>query len=231
MNTMSYGRRAAAYWSADGFPQIFFGLMVTAGSVIGILLRLYAPGRWARLDLAPVAAGIVLYYPLERSVLDLLKSHFTYPRTGYVQPPEDEGELRRADALTILTLRSARPVPENVTSFRRRTVLPIFLIFSYILLITAPLGRWLTPAAMVLFAVPLYVVNRRAERLYRWWSTAILALAGLPFLWVDLPTAVFRVWPTLLVGLWLLAEGAYTLVHYLRANPRPPAAAEQGVRA
>ena len=44
----------------------------------------------------------------------------------------------------------------------------------------------------------------------------------------------FSKWPAIsvtlwLTGLWLLAQGAFTLVHYLRANPYPRVTA--GVRA
>jgi hypothetical protein len=228
---MSYGRRAAAYWSADGFPQLLFGLMVTAGAVVGILLRLNASGRWARLDMISVLAGIMLYQLLERPILDFLKSRITYPRTGYVQPPEDEQEMRHAARLTLLTLRTARPAPENVTSFRQRTLYPILVVFVFFLWNSPPLGRWLTPFTIVLLAVSFYVLNRRAERPYRWWSAALLALAGLAFLLLDVPAALYRVVPMLLVGLWLLAEGGGTLVHYLHGNPRPPAAEVEGAGA
>jgi uncharacterized membrane protein HdeD (DUF308 family) len=78
-------------------------------------------------------------------------------------------------------------------------------------------------------AVALYAVNRRSEHPYRWWSALILALAGLVFLWVDVPAPLQRPLPLLLAGAWLLAQGACTLARYLRANPHPRAA--EGVRA
>ena len=92
-----------------------------------------------------------------------------------------------------------------------------------------PLGRWAVPVLMPALAVALYLVNRRSEHPYRWWSALILALAGLVFLWVDAPAPLQRPLPLLLAGAWLAAQGACTLVHYLRTNPYPRTA--EGVRA
>ena len=223
----SYGRRAASYWFCDGLPEIFFGAALVIIAALMILWRLYAPKPWIRFDWVIVAAGFILYYLMERRVLDFLKSHLTYPRTGYVQPPE-EGHWR-VQTLTTLSLRPDPPAKENVTFFQWRTVMLVFW-FCYLFILNGnPLGRWAVPVLVPALAVVLYAVNRRSEHPYRWWSALILALAGLVFLWVDVPAPLQRPLPLLLAGAWLLAQGACTLVHYLRANPDPRAA--EGVRA
>jgi hypothetical protein len=224
--TISYGRRAASYWFADGLPEMLFGLVLVIMAALMFLWHLYVPKRWIRLDLLIVVAGFTFYYLMERKILDFLKSQVTYPRTGYAQPPEEVP--RRVQTLTTLSLRPDPPAKENVTSFQWRTVMLVFWFCYPFILNGNPLGRWAVPVLMPALAITLFAVNRRSERPYRWWSALILALAGLVFLWVDVPAPLQRPLPLLLAGGWLLAQGACTLVHYLRANPYPRTA--EGVR-
>ena len=225
--TISYGRRAASYWFADGLPEMLFGLVLVIMAALMFLWHLYVPKRWIRLDLLIVVAGFTFYYLMERKILDFLKSQVTYPRTGYAQPPEEVP--RRVQTLTTLSLRPDPPAKENVTSFQWRTVMLVFWFCYPFILNGNPLGRWAVPVLMPALAITLFAVNRRSERPYRWWSALILALAGLAFIWVDVPAPLQRPLPLLLAGGWLLAQGAGTMVHYLRANPYPRTA--EGVRA
>ncbi|MGD0496916.1 MAG: hypothetical protein ABSC23_00610 [Bryobacteraceae bacterium] len=60
-------------------------------------------------------------------------------------------------------------------------------------------------------------------------SVAALPLLGLVFLWMPAPSAD-RAWlPLLLVGVWLVALGVFTLLNYLRMNPRSQT--PEGIRA
>jgi hypothetical protein len=223
--SVSYGRRAAAYWFADGLPEILSGLALVITAAMAFTWRIYAPKSSEEFDRLIVFAGLILYFLVERRVLDFLKSHVTYPRTGYVQPPE-ESQLR-VQTLTVLSLRPDPPAKENVTFFKRRVVGLIWWVFW--VAIGIPAGRWVMPVLMAALAVTLYLVNRRSEHPYRWWSALILGLTGLVFVWVDVPAPLQRPLPLLLAGAWLAAQGACTLVHYLRANPYPRTA--EGVRA
>ncbi|HMD70604.1 MAG TPA: hypothetical protein VKF41_04640 [Bryobacteraceae bacterium] len=223
----SYGRRAASYWFCDGLPEIFFGTALVIIAALMFLWRLYARKPWVWFDWMIVAAGFILYYLMERRVLDFLKSHLTYPRTGYVQPPEEVPP--RVQTITTLSLRPDPPAKENATSFQWRTVMLVFWFCFSFMLESNPLGRWVVPVVVPALAVALYAVNRRSEHPYRWWSALILALAGLVFAWVDAPANLQRPLPLFLAGAWLVAQGACTLVHYLRANPDPQAA--EGARA
>jgi hypothetical protein len=82
---------------------------------------------------------------------------------------------------------------------------------------------------MPALAVALYAWNRKSERPYRWWPALILALTGPASLSLDVPPRLEPSLPLLLVGAWLVAQGACTLVGYLRANPLPQSS--EGVRA
>jgi hypothetical protein len=206
---------------------MLFGLVLVSMAALMFLWRLSLPKPWIRFDSLIVVAGFTFYYLMERKILDFLKSQVTYPRTGYAQPPEEVP--RRVQTLTTLSLRPDPPAKENVTSFQWRTVMLVFW-FCYLFILNGnPLGRWAVPVLVPALAVALYLVNRRSEHPYRWWSTLILALTGLVFLRVDIPAPLRLPLPYLLAGGWLLAQGACTLIHYLRTNPYPRTA--EGVRA
>ena len=223
----SFGRRAASYWFVDGLPEILFGLALVIMAALSFLWRMYTPKPWREFDWMIVCVGFTLYFLTERNVLDFLKSQVTYPRTGYVQPPEEQDWSQ--PTLTTLSLRPDPPVKENVTFFRLRTVGPIWFLFFLFMTYGSPPARWLMPLAMPALAVTLFAVNRRSERPYPWWSALILALTGLVFVWVDAPVSLQRPLPFLLAGAWLVTQGLCRLVSYLRMNPYPHTA--EGVRA
>ena len=85
---ISFGRRAASYWYVDGLPEILFGLTLVIMAALAFLWRRYTARSWREFDWIIVCVGFTVYFLMERGVLDFLKSHVTYPRTGYVQPPE-----------------------------------------------------------------------------------------------------------------------------------------------
>jgi hypothetical protein len=192
---------------------------------MGLWLRAHVPTSSTRFELFILAAGFLLFLWKSRAILDFLKSRVTYPRTGYVRPPE---ESARPDVLITLSLKPSPPPDENVTRFQLRTV-TVILCWWFFLDGMNPWKRWCVPLAMPALAVTLYALNRNSERPFRWWSALILALTGPALLWLDVPTLLQPPLPVLLAGGWLVTNGACTLVHYLRANPHPRA--PEGVRA
>jgi hypothetical protein len=199
---------------------------------VALLLFIRTPGHWSwpwrALDILFIYGVLVLYLLYERNILDFLKARLTYPRTGYVHPPEETGW--RVETITSLSLSRPDPPPKkNVTAFRQQTVWPVLMAFFLFPPRGGAIGHWFVPCVTPALAVALYVVNRESERPYRWWSVAILALAGLAFTWVHVPGPLQWPLPFLLTGAWLFAQGAHTLLHYLRANPRAQMA--EGVKA
>jgi len=212
----SPGRRAAAYWFVDGLEEIVLGLLLLAVALMGILSRSLSQRGPHWLYALALGVGFLLYALKGRDLLDFLKSRVTYPRTGYAQPPEEQGPS--AELLTLSLEPPGPPPKENVTSFGRRTGMAIFFF-----LVTPIDGspRWLVPALMAALAATLYALNRNTEHPYRWWAAAALGLMGLPFLWVNAPPSVQRWLPLSLAGLWLAALGGLTLIGYLHENPYP----------
>ncbi len=228
MPIASPGQRAASYWFVDGLPDIVLGTTLLFFGALGLWWCIHVPKSLPQPDFFFIAAGLTLLIWKGRNVIDFLKSRLTYPRTGYVQPPEDLSEgFRPPSTLIALNLRPGPPPDENVTHFNTRTVMVVFFWCFY--LVQNPWKSWYMLLAMPVLAVALYAWNRRTERPYRWWSALILALTGALLLWLDVPPLVQPLLLPLLAGVWLVAQGACTLVGYLRANPysRTP----EGVRA
>jgi len=218
----SPGHRAAAYWFADGFPEIVLGTTVILSAGVGILWSLYAPhlDSGELLVFMLVTGVFALHYFMERPLLDFLKSRVTYPRTGYVQPPE---EMEPGSRSTLITLSlSPKPQPsENVTFFRWKQVTMLWWFFYVFLMPGHPHSPWILPVMMPMIALLLFVVSRRLEHRYSWWSTLVLALMGLPFVWLRVERTVQPLVALLLAGGWILAQGLSMLVGYLHAHPAP----------
>src|SRR4051794_22670058 len=84
-------RRAAGYWFIDGLPELVagIGLVMLAGSLIW-LHQIHPSGWPIRLGFSVfvlISLGVVFTY--HRPITLFLKSRLTFPRTGYVRPPED----------------------------------------------------------------------------------------------------------------------------------------------
>ncbi len=222
----SPGRRAAAYWFVDGFPQIVLGAMLVVCGVAGMVCDLYAPLTEPDRELLSsliVPAGFVVYFVKERAILHWLKARITYPRTGYVQPPV-EGERGCRRSLITLSLNARTPAAnENVSFFRERMVMTIFWFFLVFPQPHGPRAHLMLPFLMAALALALFVVSRRLEHRYRWRSMLALALLGVPFLWLRIPPIIQPLVGVCVVGGWVLAQGLSTLAAYLHANPVPRA--------
>lgn len=213
------GRRAASYWFVDRLPEIVTGAsFVLLGCVSWWMLDRSHPwmARMVATGLALVLMALVFGW--ERTVARYLKARLTYPRTGYVRPPEPAGNARQTEVIVSLGL-GQRPLPdENVTSFCEHTVVVLFfgrLLFSVV-------GQpWGLPFVLGAVALALYGLNRSGERPYRWWSVLFLPVAGLLSMGMHLAVEQQQWLVYLLGGVWLLAEGAWTLLWYLYRNPSP----------
>ncbi len=230
MPMASPGQRAASYWFVDGLPDILAGMTLLIFGGLGLWWRVHARRTSSQFDFFFLAPGLLLLSWKGCEILDFLKSHITYPRTGCVQPPEElpEAPAGRSDTLITLSLGPTPPPDENVTRFQSRTVM-VILWWCFLLSGLNPWKRWYALLAMPALAVTLYALNRKSERPFRWWSALILAFTGPALLWLDVPVLLQPLLLPLLAGVWLLAQGACTLVGYLRANSYPRA--PEGARA
>jgi hypothetical protein len=219
----SPGRRAATNWFADGLPEIVVGLEFAILSGLCLWLFYLHLHTWMKmLPAATILLLIILVNGGDRKITQFLKARVAYPRTGYVQPPEHAAELEAREPIVSLAIVSRVHSPrENVTDFRRRTVSVLFAGW----IIPGAINRpWGLPVGMAAVAAALYALNRSTERPYRWWYALLLPLAGLAcmglrFGKVD-PDLVRQSCVFVIAGVWLFAQGAWTLFAYLRRNPR-----------
>ena len=211
------GRRAAAYWFIDGWPEIFFGILYLVWGCIGLVWGFYMKNPWIRWSMVVVVLAFLLLWSKARGILDYFKARLTYRRTGYVRPPADMPDGR----WEMITLGLASPpIDSNVTSFRLRTAYA-FLLASLLVPADPWAARWTVPALMALVAVAVYVWNRGEAHPYSWQSTLAIALAGLLSAGLEVPPNSRHFIPMLIGGVWLLAHGVPTLVRYMRTYPAP----------
>ncbi len=223
------GRRAAAYWFADGLPEIVVGLGFATLGGVALWFHHFAARTWKVRTLVLLIQmcllGAVFVY--DRAITLFLKSRLTFPRTGYVRPPAHLEDINRRETVISLGLanQDGPPPDQNVTHFRTTTI-GVLIAGNFLAgAIPAPADL---PIALCAVAVLLYFLHRRSERPYHW--AALLPLAGAGFAAMTLHmSSDDNSWATLLLGgVWLAAMGACTLAEYLRTHPRYAPA--EGVR-
>ena len=220
----SSGRRAAAYWFVDGLPEIGFGLLYLIWSLLGLRWGYNPKNLWMKAEVTAACLAFLVFFVWDRKILDFFKARLTYPRTGYVRPPAEPNRANSAAVEPLQLLDRTPHYDENVTHFRMRTAF-LFFVAMQLVAVTGDLGSgmpnlWSIPVVMTIVAALEYWWNRSEARSYKWWSVALIALAGmLSPLW-ELPAPSRQFVPLLVGGVWLLAHGGWTLIGYLRANPR-----------
>jgi uncharacterized membrane protein HdeD (DUF308 family) len=223
----SPGRRAAAYWFVDGLPEIVFGLFFLFP---GMLILAYGEFHWQKswwLGSSVIAMSVLGYliWFLHRRVLDFLKARITYPRTGYAHPPHDFPDKNHPH-YKILTLGTAHPADENVSSFVSHTIPLICAGNLFVQLLKLFETRWGLPLVMTGIAAGIYFLNRNGARSYSWRAVLPIALAGFVAPALGLEPMNRAIVPMVICGAWLLGIGTWTLVHYLRAHPKSDAGRE-----
>ena len=214
----SPGRRAAAYWFADGLPEIAFGAVLLAIGLICIWVVMRGRAHrqdWWLLTMYLVAFPLFWsFFFLHRRILDFIKARITYPRTGYARPPVDfPSKYEYPDK--IITLRTA--VDENVSSFRNHTV--YLFLFGAVFVNFLPV-RWSLPLVMTAIAAVVHFWSRDDARPYSWRSVFPIPLLGIFAAAANLEPIARGCSSLVIGGAWLSGLGTWTLVHYLRAHPR-----------
>jgi len=223
MQIDSPGRRAAAYWFVDGLPEILFGLFFLIPFALALASKeLHWRNWWIRSVIIVVALlGYAMWF-LHRRILSFLKARITYPRTGYVRPPIDFPSQNHPH-YKILTLGTANPADDNVSSFVSHTIPLICSGFFFVSFLEA---RWGLPLVMTGIAAGIYFLSRNDARPYSWRAVLPIALVGFIAAALDLGQEDRLLVPMVIGGAWLLGTGTWTLVRYLRAHPKPNAGQE-----
>lgn len=226
--------RAWQYWFLDGFTHLLLGLALLSMS----MCILFPPRPRAFGQFALWAALLGLYIALmlcQRPILEWLKLKITYPRTGYVQPPD--GAMSRATGMVELGLEGAderRAEAERLAvDQRKRLLLAGSLAAAGSLAMILIENRWVPAVISVLLASAMWVLRKR-ERI-SW-----IVIAGLPVLGVFLSISIAPsdwhgagaahpphrlAWLIAGWGALFMLEGAIALAQYLLQNPSSKVAA------
>lgn len=218
-------QRAWRYWFADGFSTLVAGL----GCLLIAFFILYNRDR--RVTPLSILVTLIVLFAYgaiilrQRQIVEWLKSKITYPRTGFVLPPDLSED---SSGLTVLSLQDAecerRLEAERLYADRTRRMLvmcaAMLLAMFGIMLIP---DRWICVAAGIVMSIGLWIGTRKEQPL-SW-----LVLAGFPVVGIGMALFVAGhvVGPDR--GAYFLAsagalfflEGALTLVGYLRRDPMP----------
>jgi len=216
--TLEASQRAWQYWFADGFTNLLVGA--------GILLMSYClldPPRWPPKLLPMSAWALALFLYLSsmirhRQIVEWLKARMTYPRTGYVQAPQDCPEGIPALSLRAATARSPEAA-QFYSSRRQTTYLMLGLTVVAAIAMIAIHQRWVWTAAGLIIGLAM-AIARRQHRM-SWIVPVGFPVVGLlTTLYVTSrpkAPAVFLVgW-----GVLFVLDGGIALIRYLLQNPAP----------
>jgi hypothetical protein len=161
-------------------------------------------------------------------IIDFLKTGITYPRAGYVKPPAeplpDQDLLHDIftgrKSVRLITLKDAPPISENVSDFRVQAITLILIAHTIGMVTYAYPNQWNMPVLMTGFAALVFLLNRRDAHPYAWWSVLPIALTGFLTFVLGSLSKFTMVFPLLVFGAWLLAQGAGTLIRFLQNHPR-----------
>ena len=213
-------QRASRYWFADGLSTLVTGAaMLLIGLFLGSHNHQPKP-VYVVLELGVIGLYLVLMIG-QRPIVDWLKERITYPRTGYVRPPDcAEGYAAPPELPSLFA-------PRDEASARSRTDATIRLVCAaaIVLLACATLmlthNRWFFAAGGCLMSAAFWLFDRQHRQL-TW-----IAFAGFPLFGLymtafrpNLATSPDRLDYFLAAGgaLFLL-DGAVALVRYVVQNP------------
>ncbi len=211
----SPGERASAYWFTDGLPELTFGLGLAAVGGIGLLARVYLSNHWVQALFLLFAIAFLALLIMNRKIVEWLKSYITYPRTGYVRSPT---QANTSSGLITLELASS-PRPKNIVAFPSG-------VFSVLVLCSSVNDLMrdsrVTPFLIMALALALYAVSKISDLPYSFVSVIPVFIVGVILVPLNVNLRVAYFFPFLFTGLWLFFRGLFTLIHYLRVNPRQP---------
>jgi|GEM_PF-2285565 hypothetical protein len=220
--------RAWRYWFSDGLATLVAGFTCLLIAWF-LLLNGHKPATPFSIGVTFVLLGMYFVFLLrQRQIVEWLKSRITYPRTGYVRTPYfGEDESQSLD-LTVLSMGGADATREQEwkrvhEDRKRRAVLAIVLSAGAMIALLLIRNPWICALTGAALSAALWIGARKDQRL-SW-----IVLAGFPFLGVYL--TIFRygnapgpdraAYFLAGAGILFVAEGAVTLIRYLRKNPRP----------
>lgn len=196
-------RRARNYWDIDGLPAFMAG---ATPFLLGVF-SLYT-GKNSVWDILWVWFVLSLWFD-SKDIVEWLKGRITYPRTGYVAPPEAAPEH---DPYTIISVIKEPVAPIVGRASRRAIGILNFPLLLFVLLFDD--YGWIVCLACLASALIFWYRNQDDPP---WFEIAGSAIAGLVILPVD-SHRTFGVF-LLVFGATGMVKGATLFISYLRQHP------------
>ncbi|MGB7844103.1 MAG: hypothetical protein WBL63_00680 [Candidatus Acidiferrum sp.] len=230
--TLQAKRRAWHSWFDDGIPSI----VASAGCLL-MAFFLFYPGTTpgSTLSIAMFLMTLFLYGAVmlrHRQIVDWLKTRITYPRVGYVDPPNSAEDAGMSPEVTVLSMQAANAAQQEQAQRTYEGRKKQFWLALALALIAICAGMfihspWACFVVSLLMATGLCFIARN-ERRASW-----VLLVGLPIAGFGLSIALPRgiAGPTRFAyllacgGLLLFLDGAVSLIRFLLRNPRPSSTA------
>jgi hypothetical protein len=201
-------RRAKDYWNIDGLPALLKG----ATTVLVGVVCLATNRHWSAWDLFWLCFFLSILLEGKKT-LEWLKGRITYPRTGYVGPPEEAPYVRR-DPFTIISI-----IKEPEEPPARTSQMAIGLAYAPFLFLVLWIGDDAWIVALLCFATAIDFWTRFDDP--PWFEITGMILAGLAsvILPMDGPHRFAII--LLVFGASGMVKGATLLIRYLRGHPAP----------
>jgi hypothetical protein len=211
-------RRALDYWDIDGLPVLIAG--ISAISYGGFFL-------WISLDKDRSIWGVTLFYGLwsvfclwieKKGNIEWLKGRITYPRTGYVVPPEIPPPASLRYGVNPL-IEEPPPAPIALRTSRKAIELTDFPLFFFLVWLFTD-NSWLMCLACLWTALLFWKENKQDPP---WFEIAGSVIAGVAS--AILPVSGLRRTGIIILifGVTSMIKGTILLLRYLRQHPAPQA--------
>lgn len=216
-------QRAWDYWFVDGLPNLVSGVacVLVATSLLSAAMR----PRHTIIAITSIVSLVLYVFLLIRlrSVVEWLKERITYPRTGYVAPPNLPDDQALPVHLTTLALREAerRRASEVDQQYQHRKW-QMWMIIA--LAVVGAAATWLIVSRWICLIVgfgvggALWLATRKKQRI-SWIEITAMPLVGFCAFIVPVHRQ-----DRLLVfvaggGIALIISGTVSLIRYLQRNP------------
>jgi len=212
-------RRARDYWDIDGLPALLAGAATVSFGVLLLPTDNHLPGWWgAGLTLGVVA---VYFFAESKRALEWLKSRITYPRTGYVAPPQagPDAELHSYTIISIMKEPEAQELlaPAEGRASRRAFEFSDFPFFTLLLLWWFfSFNSWIASLSCLATALWFWWRNKKDPP---WFEIAGAAIAGLLSAILTVSDRSRCCSGLIVFGASGMVKGATLLISYLRQHP------------
>lgn len=197
-------QRVKRYWFTDGIAEMIGGgMFILLGVYFSLQEFLGQNSLLGGILQASLALLMIAGAYASRRLVNFLKTHITYPRTGYVEYPANQKERKSRLVLVVIL---AAAISALTMAFIR-----LFESFDAMVAVTG-----------FVVGMILVLLRAKASGLARFYLLGVVSMVlGFALSSSGLPNGYSLGLFYSLMGICFLISGALTLQHYLHANPLP----------